>query len=241
MVFSNIILGWFDLWCLTVSYVYSWNKSVFLYWIFNSVLQYLICTHRHKNVHTLYVIYTGFSLQWRHSEHDCVSNHQFHDCLLNRLFRSRSKKTSKLRITGLCAENSPVTGEFPAQLDSNAENVPFDVIMTYRGTKKTQKLQGSTDENIVLLWFILGMVRNKPNTIVNQNTPSVPTVSLFLSDILIVVSLLYSVQNSQVIGQLRNRLQTNKISRTFGWVLDEYQRISYLAMFNPWSVVLRSL
>ena len=34
-----------------------------------------------------------------------------------------SKKTSKLRITGLCAENSLVTSEFPAQMASNAENV----------------------------------------------------------------------------------------------------------------------
>ena len=48
-----------------------------------------------------------------------VSNHQHHDCLLNRLFRRRSKKTSKLRVTGLCAG----TGEFPAQMASNAENV----------------------------------------------------------------------------------------------------------------------
>ena len=35
----------------------------------------------------------------------------------------RSKKTSKLRVTGLCAMNSQVTGEFPAQIASNAENV----------------------------------------------------------------------------------------------------------------------
>ena len=41
------------------------------------------------------------SLQWRHNGHDSVSNHQPHDCLLNRLFRRRSKKTSKLRVTGL--------------------------------------------------------------------------------------------------------------------------------------------
>ena len=34
-----------------------------------------------------------------------------------------SKKTSKLRVTGLCAGNSPGTGEFPAQGASNAENV----------------------------------------------------------------------------------------------------------------------
>ena len=62
-------------------------------------------------------------LQWRHNEHDSVSNHQPHDCLLNRLFRRRSKKKSKLRVTGLCAGISPGTGEFPAQMASNAENV----------------------------------------------------------------------------------------------------------------------
>ena len=37
--------------------------------------------------------------------------------------RRRSQKTSKLRVTGLCAGNSPVTGEFPAQRASNVENV----------------------------------------------------------------------------------------------------------------------
>ena len=52
-----------------------------------------------------------------------MASHQPHDCLLNRLFRRISKKTSKLRVTGLCAENSPWTGEFPAQMASNAENV----------------------------------------------------------------------------------------------------------------------
>ena len=62
-------------------------------------------------------------LQWRHNGCDSVSNHQPHDCLLNRLFRRRSKKASKLRVTGLCAGNSPGTGEFPAQMASYAENV----------------------------------------------------------------------------------------------------------------------
>ena len=53
------------------------------------------------------------SLQWRHNGHDSVPNHQPHDCLLNHLFRRRSKKTSKLRVTGLRAGNSPGTGELP--------------------------------------------------------------------------------------------------------------------------------
>ena len=63
------------------------------------------------------------ALRWRHDDHDGVSNHQPHHCLLNRLFGCRSKKTSKLRVTGLCAENSPGTGEFLAQMAGNAENV----------------------------------------------------------------------------------------------------------------------
>ena len=54
---------------------------------------------------------------------DGVLNHQPRNCLLNRLYRRRSKKTSKLRATGLCAANSPVTCEFPAPSASNAENV----------------------------------------------------------------------------------------------------------------------
>ena len=62
------------------------------------------------------------ALQWRHNGRDSVSNHQPHHCLLNRLFRRRSKKTSKLRVTGLCVGNSPGTGEFPAQMAKNAEN-----------------------------------------------------------------------------------------------------------------------
>ena len=62
-------------------------------------------------------------LQWRYNGRDGVSNHQPHDCLFNRLYRRRSKKTSKLRATCLCEGNSPVTGEFPAQRASNAENV----------------------------------------------------------------------------------------------------------------------
>ena len=62
-------------------------------------------------------------LQWRHNGHNSVSNHQPHDCLLNHLFRRRWKKTSKFHVTGLCTGNSPVTGEFPAQMAINAENV----------------------------------------------------------------------------------------------------------------------
>ena len=43
-----------------------------------------------------------YTLQWRHNERNGVTIHRLMDCLLNRLFRcKRSKKTSKLRVTGL--------------------------------------------------------------------------------------------------------------------------------------------
>ena len=74
-----------------------------------------------KNHHDIY--YLSISLQWRHDGHDSVSNHQPHDCFLNRLSRRRSMQTSKLRVTGLCAGNSPGTGEFLTQMASNVESV----------------------------------------------------------------------------------------------------------------------
>ena len=45
------------------------------------------------------------TLHWRHNELDGVSNKQPHDCFVNSLFRRRSKKTPKLRVTGLLRGN----------------------------------------------------------------------------------------------------------------------------------------
>ena len=83
--------------------------NTFLYYIAiypESIVQSLInvISWRWFNVPALKF---GRALHWRHNDHNGVSNHQPHRCLLNRLFRSRSKKTSKLRVTGLCAGNSP--------------------------------------------------------------------------------------------------------------------------------------
>ena len=104
-----------------------------------------------------HMLYCTWALQWRHNGRDGLSNHQPYHCLLNRLFGPRSKKTSKLRVTGLCAENSTVTGEFPAQMTSNAENVPIwwrhhgSVITNHKG---------------ILLWK--GMVGLEETTMVTQ-------------------------------------------------------------------------
>ena len=69
-------------------------------------------------------------LQWRQNERDGVSDHQPHDSLLNRLFRRRSKKTSMLRVSGLCAWNSPETGEFPRhKWPVTWKMLPFDDVI----------------------------------------------------------------------------------------------------------------
>ena len=82
--------------------------------------------------------FRDMALRWRHNGLDSVSSHQPHNCLLNRSFGRRSKKTSKLRVTDLCVGNSPVTGEFPAQMASNAENV--SIIWRHHGSKRSVQI-----------------------------------------------------------------------------------------------------
>ena len=71
------------------------------------------------------------SLHWRHNDHDGVSNHQPHGCSLNRLFRRRSKKTSKLRVTGLCVGNSPGPVNSPHKGPVTRKMFPFDDVIMY--------------------------------------------------------------------------------------------------------------
>ena len=85
------------------------------------------------------------ALQRRHNGSDGVSNHQPHDCLLNRLFRRRSKKTSKLRVTDLSAGNSPGTREFPAQMASNAENA--SILWRHHDVKTARRTKWVKDPN----------------------------------------------------------------------------------------------
>ena len=75
-------------------------------------------TYFYRNTH----VTNRPTLQWRHNEHNGASNNRRLDGLRNRFFRRRSKKASKLRVTGLCERNSPVTGDFPTQRASNAKN-----------------------------------------------------------------------------------------------------------------------
>ena len=90
----------------------------------------------HMNHHSPYVAArltpdNLYSLRWRHNDHDGVSNDQPHGCLLNRLFRRRSKKTSKLRVTGLCVGNSPGPVNSPHKGPVPRKMFPFDDVIMW--------------------------------------------------------------------------------------------------------------
>ena len=81
------------------------------------------------------------SLHWRHNDHDGVSNHQPHGCSLNRLFGRRSKKTPKLRVTGLCAGNSPGPMNSPHRGQVTRKMFPFDdvIMLTFNYFQQDSK------------------------------------------------------------------------------------------------------
>ena len=128
-------------WCRQAASHYlsqCWPRSLSPYGV---TIPQWINVHGHVSIPTTNKAFP-FPLQWRHNDHDGASNHQPHGCLLNRLFRRRSKKTSKLRVTGLCVGpvNSPRKGPITRKI------FPFDnvimvndhtVVTKQRGVPKT--------------------------------------------------------------------------------------------------------
>ena len=119
----------------------QWKSgSYFLAQLTRIYICIITCIEKYENISykQTYTI-ALMSLQWRHNEHDGISNHQPYDCLLSRLFRHGPKKISKLHVTGLCEGYSPVTSEFPTQRASNVENVSIwwchHILTSFIGTK----------------------------------------------------------------------------------------------------------
>ena len=83
------------------------------------------------------------TLHWRHNDQDGDSNHYPHGCLLNRLFRRRSKKTSKLRVTGLCVENSPGPVNSPHKGPVTRKMCPFDDVIKHHYHSSSTTNEGS--------------------------------------------------------------------------------------------------
>ena len=96
------------------------------------------------------------TLHRRHNERDGVSNHRRLECLLNRVFWCRSMITPKLRVTGLCEGNLPVTGDFPEQRASNEENV----FTWWRH-----------HENTLQIWFLIFFYKATHNGILLNTLP----------------------------------------------------------------------
>ena len=135
--------------------------------------------------------------QWRHNEHDSVSNHQPHDCLPNRLFRRRSMKTSKLRVTGLCVGNSPGTGEFPTQMASNAESVSI----WWRHHAIGEYNSGPFHR---MAWLVADITKRKPSNPIYKSH-QIPTHKCFSSCLAIVFaptikSVIMSAVQSKIIA-----------------------------------------
>ena len=115
---------------------------------------------------------------------------------IQRLFMCRSKKTSKLRVTGLCVGNSPVAGEFPAQRASNAEN--YSIWWRH-------KMLGSLTVSTVLLKFI--SLPNLPKHHSYRTNISVDESSRNLAQ-RTPVTLPYSMENFRRICRRRKYLGT---------------------------------
>ena len=81
--------------------------------------------------------------------------------------QAQIKKSSKLRVTGICEGNRPVTDGFPSQRASNTGNVPiwwrhhdFQINFTYWDTNQIAAFSRTACTNafsrvkIIVLWFI---------------------------------------------------------------------------------------
>ena len=117
-------------------------------------------------------------IRWRHNGRDGVSNHQPHDCLLNCQFRHRSKKTSKLRVTGLCAGNSPGPVNSPHKGPVTRKMFPLDdVIMLARSWWFDFK------DPVVMIYVSMNCIINTPWNVFSsvRRQAITPTITDLLS------------------------------------------------------------
>ena len=78
------------------------------------------------------------------------------------VYSAQMKEKSKLRVTGLCAGNSLETGEFPAQMASNAENVSI-------AWHHHECMTSQVDQDLNGKVYIDGLVQEIRNSITNAN------------------------------------------------------------------------
>ena len=109
-----------------------WLQNItwkFVFYLFGKIYNASIILNETPTCPTDWTYGAEVALRWRHNDHAGVSNHQPHGCLLNCLFRRRSNKTSKLRVTGLCAGNSPGPMNSPHKGPVTQKIFPFDDVI----------------------------------------------------------------------------------------------------------------
>ena len=91
---------------------------------------HLNCTEPRPNILCELTVY---SIQYAHNHYSDVIMSAITgiSSVYSTVFRCISKKSSKLRITGLCEGNSQVTSELRAQRASKAEIFPFDDVIMF--------------------------------------------------------------------------------------------------------------
>ena len=115
---------------LWVTKALSVNFSVMeIYDITKLHIEFFISRSYQADVAAAYQVVT---LGWRHNGRDGISNHQPHDCLPNRSFGHRSKKTSKLHLTGLCAGNPRGPVNSPHKWPVTRKMFSFDDVIMMR-------------------------------------------------------------------------------------------------------------
>ena len=83
------------------------------------------------------------TLRWSRHESKGLSSHRRLDGLLNLLFRCRSKKTSKLRVTVLCEGNHRWTVDSPHKGPVRRTMFPFDDVIMNMTLEVSQYFTGS--------------------------------------------------------------------------------------------------
>ena len=132
------------------------SKNISKIWIILCILSFPMTRQQFPHCRPFVVVLTDrFPLHYRDVIVGTMANQITsltipHDCLLNRLFRRIPKKTSKLRVTGLCAGNSPMTGEFPTLI--TRKMFPFDdVIMEWTNFNTDSERTNFNNEFINLI------------------------------------------------------------------------------------------
>ena len=91
--------------------------------------------------------------------------------------QAQIKENIKIRVTGLCEGNPPLTGGFPPQRASNAEKFPFDdVILCISSHTLMQTLPHSYGTHSVALSYQFDIHNMQPHMVTTQGLPHVSNI-----------------------------------------------------------------